>query len=60
VKPPLTPYALVGDGSAVGGVLRHALAEAITPHDPRWFSWGILTVNLLGCLAIGVTFALVE
>lgn len=56
----LTPYALVGAGSAVGGVLRYALAEFITPHDPGEFPWGILAVNLLGCLAMGVAVALVE
>ena|SRR5688572_275668 len=56
----LTPYVLVGAGSAVGGVLRHALAQFITTHDPGEFPWGILTVNLLGCLAMGVAFALVE
>ncbi len=56
----LTPYALVGAGSAVGGVLRYALSEFITAHEPGQFPWGILVVNLLGCLAMGVAFALVE
>ncbi|MBA3700410.1 MAG: fluoride efflux transporter CrcB [Planctomycetes bacterium] len=56
----LTPYVLVGAGSAVGGVLRHALAQFITAHDPGEFPWGILTVNLIGCLVMGVAFALVE
>src|ERR1043165_3687452 len=56
----LTPYVLVGAGSAVGGVLRHALAELITPHDPGEFPWGILAVDGLGRLAMGVAFALVE
>jgi fluoride exporter len=56
----LTPYLLVGAGSAIGGVLRHALAQVITANDPGEFPWGILTVNLLGCLLMGVAFALVE
>jgi len=56
----LTPYVLVGAGSAVGGVLRHLLAQFITAHDPGEFPWGILAVNLLGCLLMGVAFALIE
>lgn len=56
----LSPYALVGVGSAIGGVARHALAQFITANDPGEFPWGILTVNLLGCLAMGVAFALLE
>jgi len=56
----LTPYVLVGVGSAVGGILRHLVAQFITAHDPGEFPWGILTVNLIGCLAMGVGFALVE
>jgi fluoride exporter len=55
----LTPYAFVGAGSAVGGILRHVLAELFT-HDPGKFPWGILTVNVVGCLAMGVAFALIE
>lgn len=56
----LTPYVLVGAGSAAGGILRHVLAQFITAHDPGEFPWGILTVNLVGCLAMGVAFALIE
>lgn len=56
----LTPYVLVGAGSAAGGILRHILAQFITAHDPGEFPWGILTVNLVGCLVMGVAFALIE
>lgn len=56
----LTPYVLVGAGSAIGGVLRHALAQYITANEPGEFPWGILAVNLIGCLLMGVAFALVE
>lgn len=57
----LTAYFLVGAGSALGGVLRYALAQAITAGEaPGAFPWGILVVNLLGCLAMGVAFVLIE
>jgi CrcB protein len=56
----LTPYLLVGAGSALGGVLRYALAQAITVRETGHFPWGILVVNVLGCLAMGVLFAVVE
>ena len=57
----LTPYVLVGLGSAVGGVARHALGQAVAARDAAGgFPWGILLVNLLGCLAMGVAFALLE
>ncbi len=55
----LTPYVLVGAGSAAGGILRHVLAQFID-HQPSAFPWGILTVNVVGCLVMGVAFALFE
>ncbi len=57
----ITPYLLVGAGSAVGGVLRHALSQVITAREEAGaFPWGILLVNLLGCLAMGAAFVLIE
>ncbi len=57
----LTAYVLVGAGSAAGGVLRHAVAQAITTREaPGDFPWGILWVNLSGCLVMGMAFVLIE
>ena len=55
----LTPYLLVGVGSAFGGVLRYGLSQLF---DERvgTFPWGILIVNLLGCFIMGVAFVLLE
>jgi CrcB protein len=57
----LTPYLLVGAGSAVGGILRYGLSQAIDAHEEVGaFPWGILMVNVIGCLAMGVAFVLLE
>jgi CrcB protein len=45
-------------GSAVGGLLRYLVVDAVTAvADPR-FPWGTLVVNVSGSLAIGVLGAL--
>ncbi len=51
----------VGLGGFVGSVLRFAISGAIhrLPASAG-FPWGTLTVNAIGCLAIGVTAALLE
>lgn len=56
----ITPYLLIAVGSAVGGVARALLNLAVTSRAGELFPWGILTVNVLGCLVIGVLAALVE
>lgn len=49
--------AAVAAGSALGGVLRYAVGEALATTDPRAFPWGTFTVNLLGCLLAGALAA---
>ncbi len=57
----LTPYLLVGVGSALGGVLRYGLSQLIDgPGEVGAFPWGILIVNLIGCLIMGAAFVLLE
>ena len=57
----LTPYLLVGVGSAVGGVLRYGLSQLFDAREEAGaFPWGILIVNLIGCLVMGVAFVLLE
>ena len=57
----LTPYVLVGVGSALGGVLRYGLSQFISAREEVGaFPWGILLVNVSGCLAMGVALVLLE
>jgi CrcB protein len=50
----MKPYLFVALGSAIGGMLRYGMSQAI---HARWlygFPIGILTVNVVGCLALGL------
>jgi fluoride exporter len=53
-------YLLIGAGSALGGMLRHLMNSFITLHERGSFPWGILTVNIIGCLAMGLAFGFFE
>jgi fluoride exporter len=48
----------VAAGGALGSVLRFGLSAWIQGLAGRGFPWGTLTVNALGCLAVGVLYAL--
>ncbi|MCA2214429.1 fluoride efflux transporter FluC [Jidongwangia harbinensis] len=50
--------AAVSAGGALGALARHAIATA-WPHRPDAFPWATWTVNVSGCLLIGVLMALV-
>jgi fluoride exporter len=50
-------YFLIGSGSALGGMLRYALSSWLDAPTPQQFPWGILIVNALGCLAMGLLAA---
>ncbi len=50
----MTGWVLLFLGGGTGAVLRGALSEFIQLRAPNAFPWGVLAVNLLGCLAIGV------
>ena len=43
---------LVGAGGFVGSVLRYLVAVAMKPYGA--FPWGTFTVNVVGCLLIGI------
>lgn len=49
---------IVGAGSFFGGALRYYLSTLMRGYCSQGFPWGTLTVNLLGCLAFGILFAL--
>ena len=53
-------YLLIGTGSALGGMFRYLLSTLIDHHERSSFPWGILIVNLIGCLAMGLAFGLIE
>lgn len=49
---------LVGVGSFFGGALRYAVSMFMKGVCGNAFPWGTLLVNLVGCFAFGVIFAL--
>ena len=51
---------LIGTGSFIGGVLRYAFSQFIQTKFLSSFPFGTLGVNILGCFAIGIVFALSE
>lgn len=51
---------LVGIGSFIGGILRYLLSISIQTKFAGVFPLGTLTVNILGCLLIGVFLGLSE
>ncbi|NEW78310.1 MAG: fluoride efflux transporter CrcB [Gelidibacter sp.] len=51
---------LIGTGSFIGGVLRYVLSQFIQTKFLSAFPFGTLGVNIIGCFAIGIVFALSE
>lgn len=45
-------------GSGIGGILRHVVNTAMTSHLGSHFPYGILTINVVGSLAMGVVAGL--
>lgn len=46
--------AVVALGGAIGSVARYGVGMAVAAAIPSAFPWGILIVNVVGCLTIGV------
>ena len=44
---------LVGIGSGIGGICRYLISLAMS-HGCNGFPWGTITVNVAGCLMIGI------
>lgn len=51
---------LIGTGSFIGGILRYTISQIIQTKFLSAFPFGTLGVNVLGCFAIGLVFALGE
>ena len=49
---------IVGLGSFIGGVLRYLISVAIQSRFLATFPYATLSVNIMGCLAIGILFGL--
>ncbi|MDW8274482.1 MAG: fluoride efflux transporter CrcB [Chitinophagales bacterium] len=47
---------LVGVGSMIGGCMRYLIAFFLTRYFPVAFPVGTFTVNMLGCLLIGIVY----
>ena len=54
----------VAAGGAIGAPVRHFVDKQITASVTRanaaWFPWGLLTVNALGSLLLGITYSFTE
>ncbi len=48
----------IAAGGAFGSVMRYLLSVWVHSFAGRGFPWGTLAVNVLGCLIMGVLFAL--
>jgi fluoride exporter len=51
---------MVGTGSFAGGVARFLLSRFVQTQSASSFPYGTLSVNLIGCLLIGIFFGLSE
>lgn len=51
---------LIGAGSFIGGISRYLLSQLIQSKDGLNFPFGTLSVNLIGCLLIGIVFGIAE
>ncbi len=50
----------VGIGSCIGGILRYLLSQLIQTKFLSTFPFGTLSVNIIGCLFIGLVFGYSE
>lgn len=57
---PLTLLLPIALGGAFGAVARYLLSEWAQLRWGLQFPWGTLLVNLLGCLALGLVYGLLE
>lgn len=51
---------LVGIGGGIGSIMRHLTSILMSKHFPTAFPWGTFTVNILGCLLVGLFLGVLE
>lgn len=56
----MTNVVSVVAGGAIGALCRYGVHLVITPRVSGHFPWATLTINLVGCLLIGVVWAFFE
>lgn len=56
----MTNLLWVAAGGAIGAVLRYVVSMKIIAETCAGFPWGTLTVNLIGCLVIGMMWSFSE
>jgi len=57
-RPPAPVLAAISAGGVLGAVSRYGIGAA-WPHDPQAFAWSTWTINVTGCLLIGVLMVLI-
>lgn len=50
----------IGAGSFIGGIMRYLLSQVIQNRSLTNFPFGTLSVNILGCLLIGIIYGLAD
>lgn len=50
----------IGTGSFIGGIFRYLLSQFVQNKFLSTFPFGTLSVNIIGCLLIGLVFGLTE
>lgn len=58
-RPPWAVLGVVAAGGVLGALARYGIGVAF-PHPPRGFPWATFTINVSGCLLIGVLMVLVS
>ncbi|WP_340106726.1 fluoride efflux transporter CrcB [Rhodohalobacter sp. 8-1] len=56
----MTNLLWVAAGGAVGAVLRYLLSMKVAAETGAGFPWSTLTVNMVGCLVIGIMWSVTE
>ncbi|MBM3959556.1 MAG: fluoride efflux transporter CrcB [SAR202 cluster bacterium] len=56
----MSQLALIGIAGALGALARYGLALVVQRAVGTEFPWGILSVNVLGCLLFGLIYGLAE
>ncbi len=51
---------LVGIGGGLGSILRYITTVFMSRYFPAIFPWGTFTVNVLGCLLVGIILGILE
>lgn len=56
----LSNILIVGAGSCFGGMARYIVSRIVQTSTSGTFPWGTFTVNVIGCLIIGIIYGLLD